>query len=197
MTYRLTDGDLRKAFDPQTLRRGRGVHVHERVRRVDASADGLRITGSVQGSERRPYDQNRVAGPRAWRHGGAHQRLLHLPRGRQLRARRGGPAGALQSAQAEGGPVPRRPERRTGHYCSLAANAAARRRRRMDRPPGGRRRASRQGAERVQTQPARVALRPQPAGCPSRRWLCAGADSGGQRQAQEGRQHLRREALRS
>ena len=57
MTYRLTDGDLRKAFDPQTLRRGRAVHAYERVRRVDASADGLRITGSVQGSERRPYDQ--------------------------------------------------------------------------------------------------------------------------------------------
>ena len=57
VTYRLTDGDLRKAFDPQTLRRGRGVHVHKRVRRVEASADGLRITGSVQGSERRPYDQ--------------------------------------------------------------------------------------------------------------------------------------------
>ncbi len=57
MTYRLRDEDLRRTFDPETLRRGRAVHAHERVRRVEVSADGLRITGSVQGSERRPYDQ--------------------------------------------------------------------------------------------------------------------------------------------
>jgi superfamily II DNA or RNA helicase len=57
VTYRLTEEDLRKAFDPQVLNRGRGVRVHKRVRQVDASADGLRIAGSVQGSERRPYNQ--------------------------------------------------------------------------------------------------------------------------------------------
>jgi superfamily II DNA or RNA helicase len=57
MTLGLTEADLRGAFDSGTLHRGRMVWRTGRVRQVEASADGLRIAGTVQGSERRPYTQ--------------------------------------------------------------------------------------------------------------------------------------------
>src|SRR5262245_53351840 len=57
MTYRLTEDELRHVLDRQTLQRGRAVWAYDRVRQVDASADGLRISGSVQGSQRQPYNQ--------------------------------------------------------------------------------------------------------------------------------------------
>ena len=64
MTFRLVEAELRKAFDPRTLHRGRGVRVYERLRQVDASSDGLRISGSVQGSQRQPYSLTVTLVPR-------------------------------------------------------------------------------------------------------------------------------------
>jgi superfamily II DNA or RNA helicase len=58
MKFRLIEDELRKAFDPSTLDHGRRVWAAERVRMVDASADGLRISGSVQESGGRPYTQS-------------------------------------------------------------------------------------------------------------------------------------------
>src|SRR5258705_4930501 len=57
MKFRLAQDELPKAFDSRTLDRGRSIWASERVRKLDASADSLRISGSVQGSHGRPYSQ--------------------------------------------------------------------------------------------------------------------------------------------
>ena len=197
VTYRLTDGDLRKAFDPQTLRRGRGVHVHKRVRRVEASADGLRITGSVQGSERRPYDQTvslvPVRGGTGVRVSGyctcpvavncKHVVAVLLEHCNRLRQKEGlflaaqsdgqGTAAASQPAQL--------PAAVTEWIDRLGAAVAP-----VSKTQSG---------YKPNQRELRFVLNPRdalPGDGSARR-----ADSGGQRQAQEGRQLLRREALRS
>jgi superfamily II DNA or RNA helicase len=57
MARRLTTGDLARELDRGTLQRGRALWRNGHVRTVDASADGLHITGSVRGSHGRPYNQ--------------------------------------------------------------------------------------------------------------------------------------------
>jgi superfamily II DNA or RNA helicase len=58
MARRVISDDLAAAFDSATL--GRGAELWERgdkVSHIAASRDGLRVTGRVRGSQRRPYDQ--------------------------------------------------------------------------------------------------------------------------------------------
>jgi superfamily II DNA or RNA helicase len=54
---RLAEGDLRGAFEPQTMARGRQLWRGGHVRQVDTADDGLHITGKVKGSQGRPYTQ--------------------------------------------------------------------------------------------------------------------------------------------
>ena len=57
MASGLTEDDLSGAFEFETLARGAELRQRKHVGRVEAAADGLRITGSVLGSQRRPYTQ--------------------------------------------------------------------------------------------------------------------------------------------
>jgi superfamily II DNA or RNA helicase len=57
MARGLTEDDLPRIFDRETLHRGVALWEAGNVRYADASADGLRITGSVHGSQQRPYSQ--------------------------------------------------------------------------------------------------------------------------------------------
>ena len=57
MSRALVVDDLVGVFDRGTLARGRSVWRRNLVSHIAASADGLRITGRVHGSDPRPYDQ--------------------------------------------------------------------------------------------------------------------------------------------
>ena len=57
MTIRPTEDELRSAFEPRTMDRGRTLWASDHVRKLEASADGLRLTGSVRGSQGEPYTQ--------------------------------------------------------------------------------------------------------------------------------------------
>ncbi|HEY1243278.1 MAG TPA: DEAD/DEAH box helicase [Hyphomicrobiaceae bacterium] len=62
---RLAEGDLRGAFEPQTMARGKQLWRGGHVREVDTADDGLHITGKVKGSQGRPYTQTISLVPQA------------------------------------------------------------------------------------------------------------------------------------
>jgi superfamily II DNA or RNA helicase len=55
MIMQLGEHDLRHVFDAATLRKG--AAIHKRVRHIELSADGSRISSSVLGSRPKPYSQ--------------------------------------------------------------------------------------------------------------------------------------------
>ncbi len=57
MAIQLGDEDLRRAFDAGTLQKGASILKRGGVRRIELSADGSRISGSVLGSRPKPYSQ--------------------------------------------------------------------------------------------------------------------------------------------
>ena len=69
MASGLTEGDLSGVFDLGTLTRGAELWHRKHVGRVEVSADGLRIAGSVLGSQRRPYTQTVSLVPKRGGHG--------------------------------------------------------------------------------------------------------------------------------
>ena len=69
MASGLTEGDLSGVFDLGTLTRGAELWHRKHVGRIEVSADGLRIAGSVHGSQRRPYTQTVSLVPKRGGHG--------------------------------------------------------------------------------------------------------------------------------
>ncbi len=57
MILQITEQDLTRALNEETLERGTGVWEDGLVRRCESSKDGTAISGSVQGSRRQPYSQ--------------------------------------------------------------------------------------------------------------------------------------------
>jgi superfamily II DNA or RNA helicase len=57
MAVQLGEGDLRRAFDAETLRKGAAIRERDRVRHIELSADRSHISSSVLGSRPKPYSQ--------------------------------------------------------------------------------------------------------------------------------------------
>ena len=58
MITQLTEIDIVRELGEETFERGAGLWENDRVRHVDVSKDGSRISASVQGSRRQPYSQS-------------------------------------------------------------------------------------------------------------------------------------------
>ena len=57
MILHITEQDLARALNEETLERGTEVWENGQVRRCESAKDGTAISGSVQGSRRQPYSQ--------------------------------------------------------------------------------------------------------------------------------------------